>query len=63
MSQTEEEMTQKMTPDEWLKELGYTVLDPDGWRTRTSPPFTEPITLEEFQRRFAASTVRPVRRK
>lgn len=51
----------KKTPDEWCQELGCKIMDPDGWRTQTAPSFTQPITLEEFQKRFGQSTVSPPR--
>lgn len=50
------------TPDEWCADLGVTVLDPDGWRTRVDEypprPWTDLISRAEFDARFSVSTVR-----
>lgn len=50
----------KKTSAEWNKEVGYEVLDPDGW-DRKNFDYSwnkEKITMAEFQRRLALSTVR-----
>lgn len=44
------------TPNTWCRELGITVLDPDGWRGYDYRPWGDPITREEFERRAAVST-------
>lgn len=47
------------TSAEWIKEVGYEVLDPDGW-DRANFDYSwskEKITMVEFQRRLALSTV------
>jgi len=49
----------KKTSAEWIKEVGYEVLDPDGW-DRANFDYSwnkEKITMAEFQRRLAMSTV------
>ena len=50
----------KKTSAEWIKEVGYEILDPDGWdRTNYDYSFNkEKITMEEFQKRISLSTVR-----
>lgn len=50
----------KKTSAEWIKEVGYEILDPDGWnRTNFDYSFNkEKITMEEFQKRLSFSTVR-----
>ena len=53
------------TPDAWLAELhpGTQVLDPDGWRGKNGRPWSDPITRDEFQHRFALCTITgPARR-
>ena len=50
----------KKTSAEWIKEVGYEVLDPDGW-DRGNFDYSwnkEKITMAEFQRRLVMSTVR-----
>jgi hypothetical protein len=50
----------KKVSGEWIKEVGYEVLDPDGW-DRTNFDYSwnkEKITMAEFQRRLAMSTVK-----
>jgi hypothetical protein len=47
----------KKTPEQWCEELGYKILDPDGWRSEGDPPFDEPLTYEEFWPRLAVSTI------
>lgn len=50
----------KKTSAEWIKEVGYVVLDPDGW-DRTNFDYSwnkEKITMVEFQRRLSLSTVK-----
>ena len=46
------------TPDEWSKLEGVEILDPDGWRGRNGRPWTDPITLAEFQERLIVCTQR-----
>ena len=50
----------KKTSAEWIKEVGYEILDPDGWdRNNYDYSFNkEKITMEEFQKRLSLSTVR-----
>ncbi len=50
-------MSEKKTPDTWCDQYGLEVRDPDGWR-RDHTPWTEPITLPEFWRRYAGSTAK-----
>lgn len=62
VSQIKIKMTKeiKKTSAEWIKEVGYEVLDPDGW-DRTNFDYSwnkEKITMAEFQRRLTLSTVR-----
>ena len=50
----------KKVSAEWIKEVGYEVLNPDGW-DRTNFEYSwykEKITMTEFKRRLAFSTVR-----
>ena len=50
----------KKTSAEWIKEVGYEVLDPDGW-DRTNFDYSwnkEKIPMAEFNRRLSMSTVR-----
>jgi hypothetical protein len=51
--------TEERTPDEWCVEFNVMILDPDGWRGADDPPFTQPISRREFQRRLAMSTIGP----
>ncbi len=48
--------TKLQTPAQWLEELhpGWTICDYDGWRDK---PFTDPVSREEFEDRFAQCTV------
>ena len=52
----------KKTSAEWIKKVGYEILDPDGWdRTNYDYSFNkEKITMEEFQKRLSLSTVKRV---
>jgi hypothetical protein len=50
----------KKPSSEWIKEVGYEVLDPDGW-DRSNFQYSwyeENITHQEFQRRLMISTVK-----
>jgi hypothetical protein len=50
----------KKPSSEWIKEVGYEVLDPDGW-DRSNFQYSwyeEDITYQEFQKRLLISTVR-----
>lgn len=50
-------------PRDWELLTRTFVMDPDGWRARRGgvvKPYSQPITLEEFQQRAAESTVRPL---
>lgn len=54
-------MAELKTPHEWCEQYKVMVLDSDGWvvsiRGFGGPkPWSEPITLAEFQRRAALST-------
>lgn len=44
------------SPEEWEKELGIKVADPDGWRN-AGVPWTRRLTREEFNRLCANSTI------
>lgn len=48
----------KRTAAEWieLKHPGARILDPDGWRADGTPLET-PLTEEDFEARFARSTI------
>jgi hypothetical protein len=48
------------TSSEWIKTVGYEVIDPDGWdRNNLQYSFYEElITFEEFQHRLTQSTIR-----
>lgn len=48
------------TPAEWAKEAGFQILSADGWRGKDSKDFDEPISKDEFLKRFNASTVKPL---
>ena len=50
----------KKPSSEWIKEVGYEVLDPDGW-DRSNFQYSwyeEDITYQEFQKRLLISTVK-----
>lgn len=57
------------TPTQWLIERhpGVRVLDDDGWRGKHGRPWSDPITVEEFEHRLAQCTqshpVDPAHRK
>lgn len=45
-------------PEEWCKETGITVHDPDGWDRRNfEEDWNKPITWEEFRYKVAMSTI------
>jgi uncharacterized protein with von Willebrand factor type A (vWA) domain len=56
-------MTELKSSQEWLQEIQenfpqVVVLDPDGWdRKNYQESWNEPITREEFEKRFSMSTV------
>jgi hypothetical protein len=43
------------TPAQWCAELGWDILDPDGWRY-DSTPFETPCNRAEFERRVTQCT-------
>lgn len=52
----------KKVSSEWVKEVGYEIIDPDGWdRKNYDYSFNkEKITKEEFDKRLSTSTVRRI---
>lgn len=48
--------SQRRSGAAWEKLYGFTVLDPDGWRSAGDPAWTDPIGLPEFYRRACEST-------
>jgi hypothetical protein len=44
------------TPTEWELELGYRIMDRDGWRRPGDPSWDEPITRRDFEQRAMMST-------
>jgi len=42
---------------EWAKDCSHTILDPDGWRLGDGVTLETPISIEEYRRRHALSTV------
>ena len=51
---------EKKVSSEWIMEVGYEVLDPDGW-DRSNFQYSwyeEEISYEEFQKRLINSTIR-----
>lgn len=50
-------MAETRKPQEWAAADGILILDPDGWRGPDSPPFDQPCTREEYQRRVGFCTV------
>lgn len=49
----------KKPSSEWIKEVEYTVLDPDGWDRLNFEYswYEEEITLDEFNKRVFSSTI------
>ena len=51
------------TPDEWAEEMGFEIIDPDGWRWKCGEleprPYSEEISRKEFNVRAIRSTIRP----
>lgn len=60
MNQIELLIDVKKPSSEWIKEVGYEVLDPDGWDRSNFQHswYEEKITYQEFQKRLLMSTVR-----
>lgn len=51
-------MSDLRLPDEWEKETGITIIDPDGWDRRNfEESWGTPITLAEFKERAFRSTI------
>jgi len=54
-------MSAEKLPDEWCKQYGFEIYDPDGWRSGTDKykpcSMDLPITNEEFLARAAISTI------
>ena len=50
-------MGEKKTPEAWCDQYGLEVHDADGW-SADHTPWTEPLTLPEFWRRYGASTAK-----
>ena len=52
----------ELPPSGWEALMGVTIMDPDGWRTRTQSyeprPFNDPVRLPEFLGRALPSTLR-----
>lgn len=50
----------KKTSSEWIKEVGYEVIDPDGWNRSDfqNSWYEEMITYQEFQIRLLGSTLK-----
>lgn len=50
----------KKTSSEWIKEVGYEVIDPDGWNRSDlqNSWYEEMITYQEFQKRLLGSTLK-----
>ena len=57
---TQVRKTQKMLPQEWAAKEGMRILDPDGWRTPSAPPFDSPITEAQFRKLAWGSTMGPL---
>ena len=52
--------TRKMLPQEWAAKEGMRILDPDGWRTPSAPPFDSPITEAQYRKLKWGSTMGPL---
>lgn len=50
----------KKTSSEWIKEVGYEVINPDGWNRSDfqNSWYEEMITYQEFQKRLLGSTLK-----
>ena len=44
-------------PEEWQKEFGFTVIDPDGW-SNSGISWEKPISKEHFEQLASLSTIR-----
>jgi len=52
----------KKLPEEWEKEFGVKILDPDGWdRTNFAEDWSIPLTELEFHNKAFMSTVQQTR--
>lgn len=49
----------KKTPEQWLEDEDFMIIDPDGWRHEDAPAWDEPITKAEFDSRLLECTVAP----
>lgn len=43
-------------PEQWCKETGIVILDPDGWRGKDDPAWDKEISLQDFLQRASVST-------
>lgn len=55
-----DESCEKLPPEQWCERYGVNIIDPDGWRSKDAPDWTDPITLVEFYQRATQCTVRNV---
>lgn len=51
----------KLTPEQWQKILGFTVMDPDGWDRKGDfqTDWNKPISFNTFMDKAAESTTSP----
>jgi len=52
------ERIKKKNIQEWAKEKGYEILDPDGFDRKDPKVMTRPITEEDFEKGFLLCTIR-----